>query len=135
MGAASTAPMKAILPVLALVFCSCTTSHVMLGQARPATDPAGVRIYSTPPAKYEEIAIVNADNVGKASITEQGRINDSLERLRERSAELGANGVILKGMNDGPNTMMVGSGANGFFTATSLPSTVRKVSGVAIWVP
>ena len=74
--AASTAPMKAILPVLALVFCSCTTSHVKLGQARPATDPSAVRIYSTPPAKYEEIAIVNADNVGKASITEQGRINE-----------------------------------------------------------
>jgi hypothetical protein len=127
--------MKHILPLLCAMLASCTTSHVMLGQARPATDPASVRIYNTPPPKYEEIALVNADNLGKASFTEQGRVNDSMERLRERSAELGANGVILKGINDGPNTMMVGSGNNGVFTATSVPSTIRKVSGVAIWVP
>lgn len=125
--------MKSILPLCALL-ASCTTSTIMLGPARPATSPESVQIYSAPPAKYLEIAIVNTDNLGKASFTEQGRINDSMERLRERSAALGANGVILRGIQDGPNSMMVGGSGNGVFYASSVPSTIRKISGTAIWV-
>lgn len=126
--------MKAFLP-LVLALGSCTSTQVMVGAARTPTSPESVRIYSSPPAKYEEIAIVSADNLGKASFTEQGRINDSLERLKANSAKLGANGIILRGVSDGPNTLMVGSYGNGFVSATSMPSTIRKVSGVAIWVP
>ena len=43
----------------AVTACS-TSSHVLIGTARPAISPASVRVYYTPPPKYEEIATVNA---------------------------------------------------------------------------
>jgi hypothetical protein len=90
--------MKSFLPFLALAFASCTSTHVMIGTARPATDAAAVRIYHTPPAKYEEIALIQSDNTGTSGFTQQGRVNSAMKRLRENAAKLGANGVILKGI-------------------------------------
>jgi hypothetical protein len=129
--------MKLILP-LCLVLASCTSSHVMIGQARTPTDPMKVVLYNTPPSKFEEIALVNADNVGKAAWTQQGRLDAAIFRLKQRSAELGANGVILKNVSDGNGAVLVnGYSSNGFFNATAVPTghLTKKVSGVAIWVP
>jgi hypothetical protein len=129
--------MKAILPIVALAFASCTSTHVMVGTARPPTDPATVRIFHTPPAKYEEIALVQSDNLGTSGFTQQGRVNSAMKRLRENAAKLGANGIILKGIEDGGGaTMVSGYSANGAYTATAIPTghLIKKVSGVAIWV-
>ena len=109
----------------------------MIGTARPATDPASVRIYNTPPPKFEEIAIVQSDNTGTGGFTQQGRVNAAMKRLRENAAKLGANGIILKGIEDGSGaTVISGHGANGAYTATAIPTghLIKKVSGVAVWV-
>jgi hypothetical protein len=110
----------------------------MIGTARPATDPAAVRIYSTPPAKYEEIALIQSDNTGTSGFTQQGRVNSAMKRLRENAAKLGANGIILKGIEDGGGATMVGGySANGVYTGTAIPTghLIKKVSGIAIWTP
>jgi hypothetical protein len=125
------------LPFLCLAFASCTSTHVMLGTARPPTDPNSVRIYNTPPASFEEIALVQSDNRGTSGFTQQGRVNSAMKRLRENAAKLGANGIILKGIEDGGGpTLVNGYSANGTFTATAIPTghLVKKVSGVALWV-
>lgn len=130
--------MKLILPALCLVLASCTSTHVMVGTARPPTNPDSVRIYHTPPAKYEEIALIESDNVGTSGFTQQGRVNSAMKRLRENAAGLGANGIILQGIRDGGGSTVVSGYAapNGAFTATAIPTghLVKKVSGVAIYV-
>lgn len=89
----------------------------MLGNARPATDPARVRIYKTPPPKYEEIALVGADNGGGPPFSANMGYQVAMGRLKENAAAVGANGVILDPIDD-----------NG-------PFQLRKVSGTAIHVP
>lgn len=99
-----------------LLFSSCATSHILVGNTRTPRDWQSVRVYRTPPPKYEEIAFVNADGAwGKPGF--QGSMDMAVSRLRERAGDLGANGVIL---ND--------PGENARRPATPL-------SGTAIWVP
>lgn len=129
--------MKHFLPLI-LCFASCTSTHVMVGTARPPTDPDSVRIFHTPPAKYEEIALIESDNLGTSGFTQQGRVNSAMKRLRENAASLGANGIILQSVRDaGGGGVTSGYVApNGAYTATTVPTghLVKKVSGVAIHV-
>ncbi len=108
----------------------------MVGTARPPTNPSTVRIFHTPPANHEQIALVQSDNLGTSGFTQQGRVNSAMKRLRENAARFGANGIILKGIEDGGGpTMVSGYSANGVYAATAIPTghLVKKVSGVAIW--
>lgn len=109
----------------------------MVGTARSPTDSSTVQIFHTPPAKHEQIALVQSDNLGTSGYTQEGRVNSAMKRLRENAARLGANGIILKGVEDaGGTTMVSGYSANGVYTGTAIPTghLVKKVSGVAIWV-
>jgi hypothetical protein len=61
----------------------CATSHVMVGQARPAISPDQVQIYLHPPAgRYDEIALLDTSSKGSFSITAQGKTNAVIERLK-----------------------------------------------------
>ena len=117
----------------------CASSHVMLGKARPPISPEQVNIYSHPPAHYEEIAILEASSKGSWAMSQQGKMNKAIERLKEEAAELGANGVLLQatGTEYGPSvytgtTTTTGSYAYG--TGTSVPVMHKAASGVAIYV-
>lgn len=77
-----------------------TTSRIVVGQARPAIDPAQVRIYLKPPAKYEEIAVIEASSRASMAFGDQAQTEKVLERLRTEAAALGANGVLLKDIGE-----------------------------------
>ena len=74
-----------------------TTSHVMLGPAMPALSPDQVRVYSVPPAKYREIAVVEAAS-GPFTYGEQNKLDAVMAKLRREAASLGANGILLQGI-------------------------------------
>jgi hypothetical protein len=80
----------------AFLLSSCASSHIITGKPRPPIDPAQVKLYSTAPAKYDEIAIIEASSKSSWSITDQGKIDVVIERLKEEAAKLGANGVLLQ---------------------------------------
>lgn len=124
------------LPLICFALVSCSSTQVMLGPARTPTDPASVRIYSTPPPAYEEIALLKADNRGQFRWTEQGRVEVAMQRLRENAAKLGANGVILRGVASESGAITTGYAANGSFTATTIPTghLTKVAEGVAVWV-
>lgn len=82
-----------------LVGCS-TSSRIVVGQARAPIDPAQVRIYLKPPAKYEEIAVIEATSRASMAFGEQAQTDKVIERLRSEAAALGANGVLLKNMGE-----------------------------------
>lgn len=128
----------AFLAVLALAGCA-GTSKVMLGQARPAIDPADVQIYSVPPPGSRDIAQLEASSA--VGFGTQGQTDAAVERLKREAAALGANGVVLMGVGSSgsPVGMSVGAGSYGRHSAGGLsvgiPTTQKKAAGIAIWVP
>ncbi len=114
-------------------------SHVMLGKSRPPTDPASVKVYSQPPARFEEIAIVEA--AGSAfTVGSQRRTDALVERLKEEAAKVGANGLLLREMgNEAPGSLGVGTGTRigvgGIGIGVSAPLSRKRGSATAIYVP
>jgi len=121
-----------------------TSSHVLIGTARPPISPQSVRLYYRPPPKYEEIATLQASSQGSMALTSQQNMDKAIERLKAEAAKLGANGVLLQGVHDtqggsigigggstsyGPGSA-VGVGAGGSFALTN-----KMAQGLAIYVP
>ncbi len=137
--------------IVALLAClsilSCTSSHVLTGTVRPEIDPSQVKIYSHPPANFEEVAILTASSRSSWAVTEQGRTNVVIEGLKEEAASLGANGVILQGLqtNRGDTVAIssgqaygntYGSSTNTYGTGTTVyaSGTYKTGQAIAIYV-
>ena len=90
---------SAALVAMLLPGCA-TSSHVMIGTARPPISPESVRVYVQPPEKYEEIAAIDATSQGSFAITSQQNMDKAIARLKEEAAKLGANGILLQGVQD-----------------------------------
>ena len=130
-----------------LAGCS-TSSHVLVGAARPAIDPSLVKLYLRPPAKYEEIALVSGDSARTfAGASGQTKMNAAISHMKAEAAKLGANGILLTtagnqyggavGTGFGSATAAGnGTGATAYGTGTSFatPVWVKEASGLAIYV-
>ena len=105
----------AVLVLFAGSSCNVTSgSRIMVGNARPAIAPESVKIYLRPPAKYEEIAIVNASSKN-AFASDQSLTDSALSRMKKDAAKLGANGILLSGVG----TQQIGSIGQSFGSATA----------------
>jgi hypothetical protein len=126
-----------------LVGCA-AESHVLVGTARPPISPDQVKIYVHAPAKYEEIAIIDASSKGSPAFTDQQKMDKAIARLKDEAAKLGANGILLQGAGD----QSAGAVGTGVGTATTTGhSTVgtgvgisagiffKSANGMAIYVP
>lgn len=126
-----------ILAVLALT--GCASSSVLVGTQRPPIDPSQVKIYLDPPPRYEKVAMLDAGSRNSWAITDQGKTNKVIERLKEEAADLGANGILIGGMGD-QQVGSVGSGqawgygntAYGFGVSSGVFQ--KKGAGLAIYV-
>src|SRR4051812_12931358 len=136
----------AILSSLLLVTACATTSHVMTGTARTPIDPSQVKIYSTAPADYEEIAVIDATSRSSFSFGDQKKMDAVMQRLKKEAASLGANGVLLQstgseyggGVGTGVSTGVgVGGGGGGVSIGTGIftASDNKTGRGLAIHVP
>lgn len=128
-----------VLMLLAGLLAGCaSTHHVMLGQARPAIEPAQVKVYQVPPKRYEEIARLDAKSA--VGFGTQGQIDAAIDRLAREAAKLGANGVILLGVDQAgsPVSLGVGAGSYGRHSGASvglgIPTAQQRAAGVAIHV-
>lgn len=105
---------------LALVICSlalltaCASSHVLVGTARTAISPDQVKILIEPPAKYETVALLEASDLGANGFSAQSRTNKVMNRLKAEAAKLGANAILLQGMD----TKVIGSVGSGYANTT-----------------
>ncbi|HEX9390299.1 MAG TPA: hypothetical protein VF928_03190 [Usitatibacteraceae bacterium] len=134
-------PLSLFLPVMtALLVAGCTGSHVITGTVRAPLDSSQVTIYTVPPPKYEEVAIIDASSQMSLAVTEQGNMDVVMQRLKERAAALGANGVLLQGTGSA-STGGIGGGVGGFggntAYGTGLSASINnKIGhGLAIYVP
>jgi hypothetical protein len=115
----------------------------MLGAARPALAPEQVRVYTTAPARYREVALVEAAS-GPFTYGEQNKMDSVMAKLRREAASLGANGLLLQGMANGyPGggvNVGVGGGRFGGHTAigggvgVDISPTQKHAQAVAIFV-
>lgn len=137
-------PALSVVPLLAtlLVVAGCSTSsHVVVGNVRPPTKPENVKLFLQPPKKYEQVGLVNADNIGSTAVSNQRKINVAVARLKKEAAKLGANGILL-GNVSGSGGVVVSS-TSGYQVGSTFNSTgvgvvsgghIKNVSGIAIYV-
>ena len=85
------------------------SSHILTGTARPPIAPADVKIYSTPPPHFQEIALLDATSKSAFGTGGQKSVDKVIERLKIEAARLGANGVILGDISD-RQTGSIGTG-------------------------
>jgi len=124
---------------IALFLVACASSHIITGTPRQPIDPVQVKLYSSAPAKFEEIAIIEASSKSSWAFTDQQKINVVVERLKDEAAKLGANGVLLQ-MTGSESTGGVvtgfSSGSNPSFGTGIYASAMHKFGkALAIHVP
>jgi hypothetical protein len=135
---------SALIGSAAVLLLGCSTSsHVLVGQTRAAIAPEQVKIYLQAPAKYEEVAVIEASSQGSGAFSEQEKMNAAMDRLKKEAASLGANGVLLQGTEDrhgGSIGFGVGgsnwSGGGGAAVGTGVSGevTYKAAHGLAIYV-
>ena len=109
--------------LVAGMLAACTSSHLLVGQARGSISPDQVQVYLRPPARFEEIALVESTSRASFAITAQARMDKVIERLKKEAASLGANGIVIQNVADQSS----GSIGSGFATATASGSTTNVV--------
>jgi hypothetical protein len=133
------------LAAVALLLAGCSTSsYVLVGTPRSPISPDSVRVYLQPPPHYEQIATITGTSQGSMALTSQQNMDKAVERMKQVAAKLGANGILLQGVQDvqsgsvgsgvgntsyGPSSA-VGVGVGGSFGLYS-----KAANGIAIYVP
>lgn len=138
-------PLKMVMTVAILAALSaCASSHVLVGTARPPISPTQVRILLEQPPKYETIALLEASDLGANGFSAQSRMNKVMKRLKVQAASLGANAIILQGIN----TQVTGYVGSGFANASatgnsayaagvgySAAQTSKVGEAIAVYIP
>ncbi len=133
-----------VLTALLIALTACASSHVLVGTARDPIDWEDVKVYMDPPAVYENVALLEASDLGANGFSAQSRMNKVISRLKAEAADLGANGILLQGFD----TQITGAVSSGFSNATfsgnsafatgtgfSAAQTSKVGRAVAIYVP
>lgn len=130
-----------LLVVFAIGGCAVTNeTSLVVGKTRTPTTADQVKLYTKPPAKYEQIAIVSAD-AAHAFMSKQDLMNISIANLKQEAAKFGANGILLDSAGDfyaGSSGVIVIPSAKGgapvIATGAMNAQTGQKASGMAIFV-
>jgi hypothetical protein len=130
-----------LLVMFAMGGCAVTNeTSTVVGKTRVPTTADQVKLYTKPPAKYEEISIVSADAV-HAFMSKQDLMNIAIANLKKEAAKVGANGVLLDHIGDfyaGSSGIVVIPSAQGgapvIATGAMNAQTGQKASGMAIFV-
>jgi hypothetical protein len=122
-------PLHPLCAFAAVVLCACVSTNAALIDPTvhlARTCPSAIKLYTTPDRvghPYREVAILNAKGESNWSNEE-----DMIESMRDKAAEVGANGIILKGIDE-PSalTKVIGQVAK--------TGSQRKGNALAIYVP
>ena len=127
---------------LAVSLAGCVSSHVLVGNPRPPISPDQVHVYLQPPAQSQQIALLQSSSRAAFAIGAQARTDKVIERLKNEAASLGANGIVLQGLDDqqggavGVDSAHVASSGRAA-TAVGVSTGVFSKSGtaIAVYVP
>lgn len=132
-----------LLAACLLVGCAGSSSR-LLAPARPPISPDQVQIYQTAPAKYQEIATLDASSGARLFHGSEQTDAEAIQRLKEEAAKVGANGVLLKSVGDeSSGSIGIGVGGGGYASRRSgfngeasgaAPLVQTGAHGIAIYV-
>ncbi|HEY1861973.1 MAG TPA: hypothetical protein VGG61_16545 [Gemmataceae bacterium] len=94
------------LTMLCLLAGCATSSQLVTGAARDPLAPAQVRVYTSAPATFQEVAIFSASRESVTSTGGERAIEKMIESMRAQAAQLGANGLLLEDFSDAPSTTL-----------------------------
>jgi hypothetical protein len=122
-------PLPSLRVSAAVVFCACVRTNAALidpSVQLARTCPAAIKLYTTPDRvghPYREVAVLNAK--GESNWSDEG---DMISSMRDKAAEVGANGIILSKIDE-PSalTKVIGQVAK--------TGSQRKGNALAIFVP
>lgn len=112
-----------VLPLCGLLAGCSTGSTIVTGTKRAAIAPEAVTVYSAKPENCEEVAMISARANGRS----QRSTNKAVKRLRERAADVGANGVLIQEQKQHKGVIVYG--------VWIVPQDELQMSGLALWVP
>jgi hypothetical protein len=119
--------MKTPIAIIALALlsgCAITNETALVtGRVRPAIYPDQVVIYTAPPKRYEEIAIISAD-AAHDFMQKQALLDTAVQNAKRKAAQLGANGILLDEAGD------FVTGSSGTFVTQSYGRRSRTAIGV-----
>lgn len=119
----------------ASVLAGCASSSVLVGQARPPIAVSAVKLYLTPPKRFEEVALLQSSSQSSFTFSDQRMMDTVIARLKQEAAKVGANGVLLRSTGDQPSGSIGIGGINGGFgLGTGVALMNKSGSGVAIYV-
>jgi hypothetical protein len=87
-----------LVAAFAAVLAGCASSAVVVGQVRPAISPTQVKLYLSPPKKFEQVALLESSSKSSWAVSDQGKTDVVIQRLKEEAAKIGANGILLSGV-------------------------------------
>lgn len=113
----------------------CASSAIVVGKVRPPIATTQVKLYLHPPAKFEEVALLESSSKASWAVSDQGKMNVVIERLKEEAAKIGANGVLLNATGD-QSVGSVGTATLSGNTAFGVSAGImhKAGSGMAIYV-
>jgi hypothetical protein len=132
--------LRTILALLLVTAAGCsTTTYVLVGSRHAAISSDEVMVYWSPPAAFEEVAILDANTKQSWTFSEQSKMDLVIERLKGIAASLGANGILFQGAsNEYAGSLGVAGTSfrrNGIFSvAGAIPLTAKVGHGIAIYV-
>src|SRR5262245_29125404 len=120
--------------VMASLIAGCASSEVVPASGpRAAVQPSVVKIYQTPPKKYEKHGLVEVSVTGEVSWSEKGDATAGFERLKAQAANKGANGILLS-IDKKDFTIAVTAAHNGTFYQVPIRENPRTAVAEAIYV-
>ena len=132
-----------VLAAICFALVACASSAVVVGTKRPPIRPEQVKVYLRAPAKFEEVAVLEASSRNSVAFSSQGKMNKVVERLKIEAAKIGANGILLTGtgseyggtVNSGSATATAsGNTAYGSGFGTSVAVIHKAGTAIAIYV-
>jgi hypothetical protein len=117
--------MKKLLGFLGIVFLfGCASgSHIVTGDIHNPIPAQSVKLYSTPPEKFEIIGSIQGNSPGR----NQAATDRAIAQLKKQAGSLGANGVLMGASAHSSTPVMVGT--------VMVNGDETSVSGQAIFVP
>lgn len=114
----------ALIALALLSGCAITNETALVtGRVRPAISPDQVVIYTAPPKRYQEIAIISAD-AAHDFMQKQALLDTAVANAKKKAAQLGANGILLDEAGD------FVTGSSGTFVTQSYGRRSRTAVGV-----
>jgi hypothetical protein len=89
-----------IIPIVCLLASYALASTIMVGEPRPPTNPANVKVFMEPPRKFDRIAIIRKGSSGAWAFSDQGQVDEAIAKIRVEAAKVGANGILLQVIED-----------------------------------